>query len=536
LGKTGNLDTSVELASEQLTRWANHSDADYLLLWSCSQCLPEESALQKIIEEGIDLAHCGLKQGIGELWPSLSLLLLDWGLINGPKNQASSSWRVGLGACLIRRDLIIQLGSLDTAFLSKRGAGLEFGYRCLEKGALVEYRPELVPVELPINSTELALQDLYVFLLRHFKRHWSKYIAIRRSLSGIRGFSEVRAFRKARARCLLIPAPKGIGQKVWYSNSAPNLPTLFKMPVSVIIPTLGRYPYLADALKSMRRQTIKPYEVIVIDQNPLELRQPDVYKAFGDLNLKIIWQDRQGQSYARNAGLEAASGEYIFLFEDDAIAYDDVIESHLEAVSNNRFDVSSGVALPPQSQNQPPPVIGASFRIARTFATGNSLLALAAAQQVGGFDGNFDFGPGADLDFGTRLYLAGLRIALNPKAVIIHFKAPMGGLRLHGAHKYNTDAGLLHPFPPITQSYYGLRYLSKQQQRERLLIQFATSKFPKGFRPEEFGKVLNLARAVRVGFGLLLLPFKWNRSLKGARALVNKGSRLGVFKSAQPKN
>ena len=159
---------------------------------------------------------------------------------------------------------------------------------------------------------------------------------------------------------------------------------------------------------------------------------------------------------------------------------------------------------------------------------------LALARETGGLDRNYDFGPGTDLDFGTRLYLSGVRILHNPKATRIHFKAPIGGLRAHGVHKYNTDTGIFDPFPPITQSYYGLRYLSRLQQRERLLVQFATSKFPRGMRAEDFRKVRNLGKAVRIGFGLLLLPFKWSRSLKGARAMLKEGSRLGVFESAQP--
>jgi hypothetical protein len=53
-------------------------------------------------------------------------------------------------------------------------------------------------------------------------------------------------------------------------------------------------------------------------------------------------------------------------------------------------------------------------------------------------------------------------------------------------------------------------------------------------RAEDFRKVRNLGKAVRIGFGLLLLPFKWSRSLKGARAMLKEGSRLGVFESAQP--
>jgi hypothetical protein len=64
-------------------------------------------------------------------------------------------------------------------------------------------------------------------------------------------------------------------------------------------------------------------------------------------------------------------------------------------------------------------------------------------------------------------------------------------------------------------------------------LQFATCKFPKGLDTDELGKVRNLVRAVRMGLGLLLLPLKRNRSLRRARALVEKRSRSGVFEMAQ---
>lgn len=520
-------------AAKALNAWVLASRADYLLLWTPERVLPDATLLNHLIEDGVDLAHCGLKQGMGDLWTSLSLVALDWSMINGPSDKPSTSWRLSLDACLIRRDLILQLGGLDAAFSSLAGAGLELGFRYLNKGALIEYRPDLLPDAVGSNSPEPPPEDLYVFLLRHFKPHWSRYVALRRTLEKRSLKVERQALSKARSQCAASSIPKGITETVWYSDSSHDHDVLKKVSVSAIIPTLGRYSYLPEALASLSRQTIKPREVIVVDQNPPGSRRPEVYEACVGLNLRVVWQDQQGQSLARNTGLAQATGQYVFLFDDDSIASDALIETHLRAVFGGRFQVSTGASYPPLPNYQLPPQLRYP-RIAQTFDTGNSLLPLTLARQLKGLDRNYDFGPGTDLDFGTRLYLSGARILHNPKATRIHFKAPIGGLRAHGVHKYNTDTGMFDPFPPITQSYYGLRYLSRLQQRERLLIQFATSKFPRGLRPEELRRVRNLGTAVRVGFGLLLLPFKWSRSLKGAKALVNRGSRLGHFELTQP--
>ncbi|HEX2205698.1 MAG TPA: glycosyltransferase family 2 protein, partial [Longimicrobium sp.] len=314
---------------------------------------------------------------------------------------------------------------------------------------------------------------------------------------------------------------------VWYE---PAPPEVRRAEVSVVIPTLGRYPYLPAALESLRAQTVRPREVVVVDQNPAEERRPEVYEGWDDLGLRVVWQDERGQSLARNTALAAVSHPYVFFFDDDSVAAPDLVERHLRVVLAGRFDVSTGVSYPPPPTDYRLPEGFAHPRVAQTLDTGNCLMPTALARAMGGLDRNYDFGPGTDADLGTRLYLAGRRIAHTPDAVRVHFKAPMGGLRVHGAHKTNTDAALLAPFPPVTQSYFGLRYLSPRQQRERMLLAFVTSKLA---RPARRGRPAARAAALlRVALWGLLLPLKWRRSRSRARALLRAGVRLAEFPPA----
>lgn len=491
--------------------------------------MPDPILIAHYIREGLDVVHCGLKQGLGGVWPSLQLLVHNWSMINAPTDKPSGSWRLGLETCLIRRDLLCELSGIDTAFTSRSGAGLEFGYRCLKMGALVEHRPELCIAAAKERTTEPPVQDLYTFVLRHFGARWAKYLLARRGLERLSWLSERRSLRRAMQSCAAESAPAATAKPVWYGAVFADKEALGRTPVTAIIPTLGRYPYLPEALNSLRRQTIRPREVIVVDQNPRDARQPRLYESFADLNLKVIWQDERGQSLARNTGLAAASCPYVFLFDDDSIAHDDLIEAHLSFLADGRFQVSTGVAYPPPSIHYQLPPDFRFPRAAQTFDTGNSLLPITLARQLGGLDRNYDFGPGTDTDFGTRLYLAGHRIVHNPRAARIHFKAPMGGLRTHGAHKYNTDAGLLKPFPPITQSYYGLRYLSRKQRWERTLLQWVTGQFPKELRDEGAEKPRKVKALFRFSLMCLFLPLKWHLSYRKARALMRGGARLSDF-------
>jgi len=455
--------------------------------------------------------------------PGLDMVVHDWHMIRAAGRRRRTHWVARATMLFGRREWLEAVGGLDLAYESVDAAIADMAFRAMSKGAIVEYWPELAALAGHVPSG-LSARDTYVFLFRHYRRGWAGYVHFRRLMSTRRWMDERRAFTSARRSCLDASAADADLSRVAERDvtQPPAYPS-----VSAIVPTIGRYSYLPAALNSLREQTIRPAEVIVIDQNPAEERRPDVYQPFGDLNLTIIWQDEQGQSIARNAGLAAAAGPYVFLFDDDSIANPDLIERHLRSVVSHQFDISTGVSVPPSGDRGVLPNEWRIPRLAHTFDTGNCFLRLDAARDVGGLDRNFDRGPGADLDFGTRLYLAGHRILHNPGAVRVHFKAPIGGLRVHGSIKYNTDSGVLAPFPPVTQSYYGLRYLTRSQRGERAWLQFLTNRFPRQRRGG--GRSAVLRAFIAMAAGLPLLPLKATRSSRQAERVFRRGVRLQEF-------
>ncbi|MDB4906533.1 MAG: putative glycosyltransferase [Gemmatimonadetes bacterium] len=445
-------------------------------------------------------------------------------MLNAPSDRASTSWRLSLQRCLLRREALEAVGGIDLAFESLAVAGLELGHRLLMSGAVIEHRPEL---QKPARCRRepVGTEELYAFLLRSYGLRWARYVVARRGFSGHLIWKEWMSLRLAIARCAqsLPPSPSPIPTRR-LAKKPPSHGT-----VSVIIPTLGRYPYLPAALQSMRTQTVVPLEVIVVDQNPPESRQPSVYLGYEDIGLQVIWQDERGQSLARNTALAKATGEYVFMFDDDSIAALDVIEQHLSAVADSGFDVSTGVSYPPAPEHYELPPSFRHPRLAQTLDTGNALLRTALVRQMGGLDRNYDFGPGTDTDFGTRLYLGGYRILHNPRACRVHYKAPMGGLRVHGSLKYNTDRGLMEPFPPVTQAYYGLRYLSPRQRRERALLMYVTSKLPPDLRNSGVHPARRAKAFLRMALLGIAWPFKWRRANAKAYRLLARGVRIANF-------
>lgn len=91
--------------------------------------------------------------------------------------------------------------------------------------------------------------------------------------------------------------------------------------VSVIIPMYNAEPYIRQCIQSVILQTWSNLEILVIDDGSTD-RSLKVCEDLSriDDRIRILTQNNQGVSAARNRGIEAAVGEYIFFLDsDDAI-------------------------------------------------------------------------------------------------------------------------------------------------------------------------------------------------------------------------
>lgn len=91
--------------------------------------------------------------------------------------------------------------------------------------------------------------------------------------------------------------------------------------ISVIVPAYNVENYIARCLESILNQTYHQLEVIVVDDGSTD-KTPSIIDEFArkDIRLKAIHQVNQGVAAARNAGIEAACGDYYgFVDSDDFI-------------------------------------------------------------------------------------------------------------------------------------------------------------------------------------------------------------------------
>jgi len=85
--------------------------------------------------------------------------------------------------------------------------------------------------------------------------------------------------------------------------------------ISVVIPTHNRPVLLAEALASVRAQTFRNYEVIVVSNGETDdMGRASREAAVGCVYLEL---DHGNVSVARNAGIDRARGEWIAFLDDD---------------------------------------------------------------------------------------------------------------------------------------------------------------------------------------------------------------------------
>ena len=109
--------------------------------------------------------------------------------------------------------------------------------------------------------------------------------------------------------------------------------------LSVIIPVYNVERYLQVCLESVALQGIEDMEVIVIDDGSTDSSGKicDEY-AERHTTFKVIHQDNQGLSAARNLGIEVSQGEYIMFVDSDDYLVPESLAPLLETAIEHRLD------------------------------------------------------------------------------------------------------------------------------------------------------------------------------------------------------
>ena len=103
---------------------------------------------------------------------------------------------------------------------------------------------------------------------------------------------------------------------------------------SLVVPTVNRTIELVALFDSLRKQTLRDFELILVDQNEDD-RLVSIVQQYSDLSITHIYRRKRGASAARNAGLKIARGSIITFPDDDCEYKFDFLENVREIFDEN---------------------------------------------------------------------------------------------------------------------------------------------------------------------------------------------------------
>ena len=107
------------------------------------------------------------------------------------------------------------------------------------------------------------------------------------------------------------------------------------VPVSVLIPVYNCENTLERALDSVRRQTYKDFEVVIVDNDSTDSSMSVVDMFRDKMDIKVVKCYTPGIVPALNTGLRACSGDWIARQDGDDYWYPEKLKKQMDFLAAN---------------------------------------------------------------------------------------------------------------------------------------------------------------------------------------------------------
>ena len=117
--------------------------------------------------------------------------------------------------------------------------------------------------------------------------------------------------------------------------------------VSIIVPVYNAQEYLSKCIESILNQTMKDYELILINDGSND-KSPKICDKYSlkESRIKVIHKENEGVSIARNTGINISRGKYIvFADSDDYVDENWCCEMYKAIINNNRNMIMTGITI-----------------------------------------------------------------------------------------------------------------------------------------------------------------------------------------------
>ena len=245
-----------------------------------------------------------------------------------------------------------------------------------------------------------------------------------------------------------------------------------KMRFSIIIPVYNRPQEVDELLESLCYQTLKDFEVVVVEDGSTERCDDICEKYKGRLALSYHFKPNSGPGPSRNYGAEHSRGEYLIILDSDVIVPENYLETIQAELDREPCDAFGG---PDRAHPSFTPIQKAiNYSMTSFFTTGgirggkkkmdkfyprsfNLGIKTEAYRALGGFS---EMRFGEDIDLSIRIFKAGYRCRLLPAAWVWHKRRTNLRKFFHQVHnfgmaritlykKYPESLKLVHTLPAL---------------------------------------------------------------------------------------
>ena len=107
------------------------------------------------------------------------------------------------------------------------------------------------------------------------------------------------------------------------------------MKISIIIPAYNAAKYIKRCVMSLKNQTYKNIEIIVINDGSTD----NTLDIINDLDIIVIDKENGGVSSARNMGLDRCTGDYIIFVDADDYVEKNYLEDIVNVINEYNYDI-----------------------------------------------------------------------------------------------------------------------------------------------------------------------------------------------------
>lgn len=244
------------------------------------------------------------------------------------------------------------------------------------------------------------------------------------------------------------------------------------MKYSIIVPVFNRPDEVDELLQSLVGQTLKDFEVVIVEDGSEKPCKDVCDKYAGKIDLKYFMKKNSGPGQSRNYGAERANGEYLIVLDSDVVLPEGYLKAVDDELRREPADAFGGPDCAHDSFTETQKAI--SYSMTSFFTTGgirggkkkldkfyprsfNMGIRRDVYMRLGGFS-KMRFGE--DIDFSIRIFKAGCKCRLFPEAWVWHKRRTdmrkffrqvynSGIARVNLYKKYPESLKLVHLLPMV---------------------------------------------------------------------------------------